>query len=366
MTEFDGKANILSIPPAAGNRQRWGGLSGSGVALVIGEAAGAERGVSLAITADSASALRLEQELRFYSDDSALTVLHFPDWETLPYDAFSPHHDIISERLHTLYQLGHAQRAVLVVPVTTLMQRLPPVSYVSGNSLVLDCGQRCDIDALSRQLDAAGYRHVETVFEHGEFAVRGAIIDIFPMGSELPYRIDLFDDEIDTLRTFDPDNQRTLEKVEAIRLLPAKEVPLDKPGIAKFRERWHDSFDVDHRRCPVYRDVSAGISPAGIEYYLPLFFDETASLLDYLPPHTTIFCVGELPGAAEHFWGDVQQRYGDCAIDPLRPVLPPAQLFFAVDQLFSALKNHSRIDCQSAPLQDAAGCHNFPCAEPPK
>ncbi|MGY8830475.1 MAG: transcription-repair coupling factor, partial [Pseudomonadales bacterium] len=211
-----------------------------------------------------------------------LPVLHFPDWETLPYDLFSPHQDIISQRIAALYRLPELKHGVLVVPITTALHRLAPKRFLLGSSLVMQVSQQLDVNQMRGNLEAAGYRCVDTVYEHGEFAVRGALIDLFPMGSSQPYRIDLFDDEIETLRTFDPETQRSIDKVESIKLLPAREFPLEKKAVTDFRGRFRERFDVDFRRCPIYQDLSTGITPAGIEYYLPLFFEETATLFDYL------------------------------------------------------------------------------------
>lgn len=263
------------FPTAAADRRRWGQLHGSAGALSIASTAERHQSLTLVITASSAIAAELEAELEFFlaSQDqtASLPLLQLPDWETLPYDYFSPHEDIISERLRTLYQLPLTSRGILIVPVTTILHRMCPPSYLQHNSLVLETGQGLDPTAMSRRLEAAGYRHVETVYEHGEYAVRGSLLDVYPMGSPLPFRIDLFDNEIESLRTFDPDSQRTREQIDAIQLLPAREFPLDKEGIARFRDKWHESFDVDHRACPLYQEVSAGAAPAGIEYYLPLF-----------------------------------------------------------------------------------------------
>jgi transcription-repair coupling factor (superfamily II helicase) len=359
----------LSSPPIsnrAGNRQHWGQLHGSAQALAIANAAIAHRGLSLVITADTSSALRLESELRFFCRSSkTLLVLHLADWETLPYDSISPHQDIISERLSTLYQLPSAQHAVLVVPITTLLQRLMPQSYLLGNSLVVARGEKIDIDRMRRNLEKAGYHCVDTVYEHGEFAVRGALLDIFPMGSNLPYRIDLFDDEIETLRTFDPETQLTIAQVDSIELLPAKEFPLDKAGINLFKQQWHERFDVDHRACPVFQDVSAGISPPGIEYYLPLFFEQCSSLFDYIPDSTQVYAVGDIEKAAEGFWAELYRRYENRRVDNHRPILPPKDIYLAIDELFSLLKNYPRTYVHALPLEEKAGHCNFSSSEPP-
>ena len=353
----------LTQPPVSnrpGNRQYWGQLHGAAQSVAIANAAKAYKGLSLVITPDTSTALRLETELSFFAGDtSALPVLQLADWETLPYDTISPHHDIISERLHTLYQLPSIKQGILVVPVTTLLQRLMPHSYLIGNSLMVSVGERIDINQLRQNLERAGYRCVDTVYEHGEFAIRGALVDLFPMGSDLPYRIDLFDDEIESLRTFDPETQLTIDKIEKIQLLPAKEFPLDKNGINLFKQQWLQRFDVNHKACPVFQDVSAGISPPGIEYYMPLFFEACSTLFDYLPQDTQVYALGDIEKSAENFWVELLRRYESRRVDPLRPLLPPRDIYLAIDELFGNLKNYCRTFVSSAPLDDKEGNINF-------
>src|SRR5690606_7472186 len=226
-----------------GNKTAWGNLPAAARALAIAEAASQHTGLSLVITRDTAMADRLEQELRFFAPE--LPVATFPDWETLPYDRFSPHQDIISQRLETLYRLPQVGHGILVVPMITLLHRIAPRSFLGGSVLMLKVGQRLDIDRMRQDLDAAGYRCVDTVYEHGDYAVRGSLLDLFPMGSRLPYRIDLFDEEIETLRTFDPETQRSIDKVERIHLLPAREFPLDKSALTGFRARFRERFEGD-------------------------------------------------------------------------------------------------------------------------
>ncbi|MET0380005.1 MAG: transcription-repair coupling factor [Spongiibacteraceae bacterium] len=346
-----------TIDPKTADRQRWGRLHGAAASLAAASAAHGLKRPLLWIARDTASARRIEQELRFFA--SALQILHLPDWETLPYDTFSPHQDIISERLTTLYQLPELQRGVLVVPVTTLLHRLPPPAYLQGNSLMIDVGQQLDVEQLRERLAAAGYRSVTTVYEHGEFAQRGSLFDIFPMGSDQPYRIDLLDDEVDSLRTFDPENQRTVDQVERIRLLPGREFPLSADAIKGFRERWHERFDVDHRRCPVYQDVSSGIAPAGIEYYLPLFFAQTATLFDYLPAGTVVLTDPGLEQTARSFWGEVENRFEQRQGNLERPLLAPREVFLPVDDLFALVKPHQQILLAEDSMGDGAGRRDF-------
>jgi len=356
----------LRLPPlpAASGKQHWGNLPGAALSLAIAEAANNAERFTLLLTADSQSAERLQEELAFFAPE--LPVLHFPDWETLPYDLFSPHQDIVSQRIATLYQLPELSHGVLVVPITTALHRLAPKRFLLGSSLVLDVGQKLDVEQMRLRLEAAGYRCVDTVYEHGEFAVRGALIDLFPMGSALPYRIDLFDDEIETLRTFDPENQRSIDKVESIRLLPAREFPLKKEAVTGFRARFRERFDVDFRRCPIYQDLSTGITPAGIEYYLPLFYEETATLFDYLPEDSQVFSLPGIEQAAEQFWNDVRNRYEERRVDPERPLLPPAELFMPVEDCFARLKLWPRVVASQQDVEPGIGRERFPAQPLPE
>lgn len=361
-------ANTTILASAAAitgqGKTAWGNLSGAARALAIAEGALLHQGLSLVITTDTATADQLEQELRFFAPD--LPVLSFPDWETLPYDRFSPHQDIISQRLKTLYQLPSVSQGILVVPMTTLLHRIAPRSFLGGSVLMLEIGQQLDMDKMRLNLDAAGYRCVDTVYEHGDYAVRGALLDLYPMGSRLPLRIDLFDDEIETLRTFDPETQRSIDKVERVHLLPAKEFPLDKAALTGFRARFRERFDVDYRRCPVYQDLSEGLVPAGVEYYLPLFFEELHSLFDYLPANTLLFSLPGIEGSAEHFWTDVRNRYQEQSVDRTRPLLEPAELFLGVEDCFALIKRFPRIVCHQENIGPATGNLHFSCQPPPE
>ncbi|MCE5362938.1 transcription-repair coupling factor [Pseudomonas anguilliseptica] len=352
-------ASVLRLPslPATAGKQHWGNLPGAALSLAIAEAASHAKRFTLLLTADSQSAERLQEELSFFAPD--LPVLHFPDWETLPYDLFSPHQDIISQRIAALYRLPELKHGVLVVPITTALHRLAPKRFLLGSSLVLQVGQQLDVNQMRGNLEAAGYRCVDTVYEHGEFAVRGALIDLFPMGSSQPYRIDLFDDEIETLRTFDPESQRSIDKVDSIKLLPAREFPLEKKAVTDFRGRFRERFDVDFRRCPIYQDLSTGITPAGIEYYLPLFFEETATLFDYLPADTQVFSLPGIEKAAEQFWVDARSRYEDRRVDPERPLLPPADIFLPVEDCFARLKNWPRVVASQDDIEEGVGRTRF-------
>ena len=342
---------------ATAGKQTWGNLPGAALSLAIAEAASSAGRFTLLLTADSQAADRLEQELRFFAPE--LPVLPFPDWETLPYDLFSPHQDIISQRIASLYRLPELSHGILVVPITTALHRLAPTRFLLGSSLVLDVGQTIDVEQMRTRLEATGYRCVDTVYEHGEFAVRGALIDLFPMGSKLPYRIDLFDDEIETLRTFDPETQRSIDKVDSIRLLPAREFPMQKEEVTRFKARFRERFDVDFRRSAIFQDLASGIIPAGIEYYLPLFFEETSTLFDYLPADTQVFSLPGVEQAAEHFWNDVRGRYEERRGDLTRPPLPPAELFLPVEDCFAQLKQWPRVVVSPDDIDTGVGRERF-------
>ncbi|MDX5298689.1 MAG: DEAD/DEAH box helicase, partial [Gammaproteobacteria bacterium] len=337
-----------ALPTKPADHRYWGNLHGAAGALAIFESACQHDGLTLVIAIDNAEAQRLEQALRFFLGQQTLggrtpELLSLPDWETLPYDLFSPHPDIVSERIRTLHRLTQSRHGILVMPARTLLQRLAPQSYLSGNTLMLKVGQTLDGEKWRARLDAAGYRHSETVYEHGEYAVRGAILDVFPMGADTPYRIELFDNEVETLRTFDPETQRTLDKIERVELLPANEFPWHKDARQQFRLRWHEQFPGAAKECPLYQDVLSGLKPAGIEYYLPLFFDTCATLFDYVPAQTLIFTPAELESVLNQVQQDVQARYEDRRHDRLRPILPPGSLFMRTDECFSQLKAYPRI-----------------------
>lgn len=354
------KSNVRSTAIPAATDQ----LYGAAQALAIYQTGSSYKGLNLVVTADLNQAEQLAAELVFFGAHAS-SVLVFPDWETLPYDSFSPHQDIVSQRLKTLYQLPQTQQGFLLVPVATLMHRIAPQSFVAGNSLILSTGQHFDSQQTRRQLADAGYRQVETVYERGEFAIRGSIMDIFPMGSEYPYRIDLFDDEIEALRTFDPDNQRTLDTIDSISILPGKEFPFDDRAIAQFRENWRIRFDTDPKTCPIYQDISHKIAPSGIEYYLPLFFETCGSLVDFLPANTLVFSVGAIDQIAAAFWKEITARHEQRCHDPQRPILKPAELFIPENQLFGELKNYRRIRLGQQTQEDTTASAKFVSEEPP-
>ena len=348
------------LPSDARQPVRWGCLHGASPALLIAAAATRYRGLVLVIAPDSQTVLRLETELRVFGG-SDLEILTFPDWETLPYDGFSPHQDIVSQRLAALYRLPQRRRGVLVAPVATLMQRLAPRDYLDRYALLLTVGERLDLGTFRQRLEAAGYACVSQVIDRGEFAVRGSMLDLFPMGAERPYRIELFDDEVESIRDFDPDTQLSVAKVERIELLPAREFALDKESITRFRQAWRRQFEGDPQRSPIYGEVSAGHAPGGIEYYLPLFFEQAATLFDHLPQSTLAIRLEGVDAAMAAFQDQIMDRYEQRRHDAERPLLPPPLLFLDAAQVERALARSPRIELSVA----GDGGINFPTAPPP-
>jgi len=332
-------------PRKPGQRFVWTHLPGSSRGLAIARTAEAHAGPLLVVTHDSRTAQQLEDELRFYLGDSkAIPLLPFPDWESLPYDAFSPHPDILSQRLEALYRLPELKRGIVLLAATTLAHRLAPRSYLAGHAFLFHTGDKLDIDSLRAKLTEAGYRSVAQVMEPGEYAVRGGLVDVYPMGAANPYRLDLFGENIESIRRFEPDSQRTLDKLADMRLLPAREVPLHAAGIQQFRQAFRARFEGDPQRVALYREVSKGSAPAGIEYYLPLFFERTATLFDYLPGATLCVSEPEVENTVSTFWRETEERYRILRTDPERPVLPPAELFLKPEELVGALSAYPQVE----------------------
>jgi len=303
------------------------------------------------VCADALAAQRLASEIAWFAP--TLRIVQFPDWETLPYDHFSPHHDLISERLATLYHLTRGECDVVLVASSTALYRLPPRTYLAAHTFFLTQGATLDVDGLRAQLALAGYTYVTQVVSPGEFSVRGGLIDLFPMGATLPYRLDLFGNEIEGIKTFDVDTQRTLYPVRDVRLLPAREFPLDDAGRTRFRTRYREVFEGDPSRSPLYKDISNGVAPGGIEYYLPLFFDATATFIDYLPAHALVVLHGDVPRSIDRFWEDTESRYKLLRGDKDRPLLPPTELFVPPDDFRHALREYSRIELPELAAQSA-------------
>jgi len=350
---------ILTCKPK--QRQDWGNLYGSSIGLVISQAA--QQAPLIVITPDSLTAQRLVEDIQFYAPD--LSLLNFPDWETLPYDLFSPHQDIISDRLTTLYHLSDIKKGVLVLPISTLMYRLAPTDYVKANSLLLIKGQQFHVEKFRQQLERNGYRCVSQVMEHGEFAVRGSLFDLFPMGSDVPYRIDLFDDEVDSIRRFDPETQRSQTTLDEIRLLPAREFPFNEESIERFSHQWRTEFGGNPLNCPIYQDIKSELASAGIEYYLPLFFEQTQTLFDYLPNQSVIMTFEGVLETAEQFWQEINDRYEQLRHDVQRPILPPKKLFIEVNQIFADFKAYPHIHINQTKTDKTTGI-NFTTQPPPQ
>ncbi len=329
----------IKLPPA-GERVRTPPLHGSADALMLAQLARARRPLAV-FTATAQDGQRLLEEIPFF--DKGLKVHLLPDWETLPYDPLSPHHDLVSERLATLYQLTQRALDVAIVPITTALYRLAPVEYLAARSFHFTQGTRLAPHELRAQLVTAGYTHVTQVVAPGEYCVRGGLIDLFPTGSALPYRIELDDDTIESIRSFDVDSQRSIYKVNEVRLLPAREFPIDEEGQTHFRRAFREKFEGDPSRSRTYKDVSKGVTSAGIEYYLPLFFDKTALITDYLPQDTLLCVQPRLQEAMEQFWVDTHARYTVLRGDRSHPVLPPHELFLTTDELFGAIKSYARV-----------------------
>ena len=342
----------------SGKRLRLPRPPGSADALLLAKVALRERDahhVTVIVTADASDARRLQNEIEFF--EPSLRCALFPDWETLPYDSFSPHQDLISERLATLWRISQRDRDtgadVVLVPATTALYRLAPPSFLAGYTFHFKAGQKLDEARLRAQLTLAGYAHVGQVVSPGEYAVRGGLIDLYPMGSNVPYRVDLFDDEIDSLRAFDPDTQRSLYPVPEVRLLPGREFPMDDDARARFRSRWRELLEGDPTKSRIYKDMGQGVATAGIEYYLPLFFEETATVFDYLGEQATVVLHGDLEPAFQRFWQDTRERYRLVQGDPERPALAPEALFLSAEQFYAQANNHAQLALRTD-TQDAA------------
>jgi transcription-repair coupling factor (superfamily II helicase) len=337
---FDLKKHL----PKPGQRFALPQLHGSSDAYALalaGLALKEQRQMLTVIVANASDGQRLLDEIPWFAEGK-LSCHLLPDWETLPYDAFSPHQDLVSERLATLHEIRNGQCDVLVVPATTALVRLAPPSFLAAYTFFFRQGESLDEAKLKAQLTLAGYSHVTQVMSPGEYSVRGGLIDLFPMGSALPYRIDLFGDEIETIRTFDADTQRSLYPVKEVRLLPGREFPMDEQARTAFRGRWRERFEGDPSRSPVYKDIGNGIASAGIEYYLPLFFDETATLFNYLPEDASLALVGDIEGAIQRFWQDTESRYKFLKSDRERPILEPKEIFLGAEDFFVCAKPHGR------------------------
>ena len=336
------RSQVPALKP--GQRVSWTLPSGSADALLLAElctTGSTQGGPWLVVTAEAADAQRLLDEVRWFAPSLRVGLL--PDWETLPYDSFSPHQDLISERLATLWAIHSGQIDVVIAPANTAIQRLAPPEFLAAYTFDFRQGEALDEAALRAQLVLAGYNHVSQVMAPGEYAVRGGLIDLHPMGSPVPYRVDLFGDTIDSIQAFDPDTQRSLYPVKEVRLLPGREFPLDEAAQKRFRARWREVFEGDPSRSPLYKDMASGVAGPGIEYYLPLFFEHTATLPDFLGPQTRVVLHGDIAAAIRTFWTDTQDRHRLLRHDPERPALAPDQLFLSEDAFFTRIKPYAQL-----------------------
>lgn len=336
--------SLIQLPnlPKPGQRVDLEALAGSADALTLAGLAAANPGRTLAVvTASAADAQRLLEEIPWFAPQLKVRLL--PDWETLPYDHFSPHQDLVSERLATLWAALQGEVQILLVPAATAVNRLAPPEFMAAYTFEFRKGQTLDAEKFRAQVTLAGYANVTQVVSPGEYSIRGGLIDLFPMGSQLPYRLDLFDDEVESIKTFDVDTQRTVYPVPEVRLLPAREFPLDDKGRTHFRQAFRERFEGDPAKSGIYKDISTGIASAGIEYYLPLFFDETATLFDYLPKDAIFVTHGDAPVAIAAFWNDTRSRYNLLQGDKARPLLAPEELFLTDEAFFVAAKSYGRL-----------------------
>ncbi|MBT8102130.1 MAG: transcription-repair coupling factor [Gammaproteobacteria bacterium] len=350
--------------PAAGSPAGWGRLIGASAALAAAELAMSVERPVLILADDPRHADQLEADIRFFAG-SDLPVAHFVEWETLPWDSFSPHQDIISQRLNVLAALPSMQRGIIIAAASVLQQRLPPVDYVAARSLSLSTGQTLHREDFTTSLVAAGYFRVPQVSEHGEFAVRGSLIDIFPMGADAPVRIDFFDDEIESLRFFSAETQLSGEKISRLSILPAREVPLDADAIHRFRDRYRERFEGQPGKSRVYREVSDGIAHGGIEYYLPLFFESTATLIDYVPNNCVVMAPSELDSLLRQFWAEASERYELCSLDPERPFLSVDETFVTPELVAAELEKLAVIRYSARSLAEARNVVNHDTRLPP-
>lgn len=346
------------IPTSPEQNLVWPGLTGCADALALATAVANEKRLFVIVTPDNQTALRLEHELAFFLNGQ-YPILHFPDWETLPYDVFSPLPEITSERLKVLALLPEVKRGALVVPVTTLMHRLAPREHVLANSFAIKVGDDFNLELNRIKLESVGYQCVSQVYQHAEFAVRGAVVDLFPMGSSMPFRIELFDETVESIRTFDPESQRSLEKINEIQLYPAREFPFTDTAIKLFRQAFRDQFPQTSNKNSLYTDVSKGLAPNGIEYYLPLFVTQTATLFDYLPASAILTVNGHFAEHSSAFFNDAQERYEQRKYDLERPLLRPEQLFLSPEELLAKVGRFARITLTASNGQDSP-CQTLP------
>ncbi|GBE09385.1 transcription-repair-coupling factor [bacterium BMS3Abin11] len=367
MSSYSVAADIFNpqLPGKSGQVLAWSELYGSSFGLAIVSAAHQHSGPIIVVTPDNRLTQSLEEEIRFYmGQHNSIPLLSYPDWECLVYDRFSPHQDIISQRLRTLASLPVQRQGIIILSISNLMQRTPPQAYIAAHSFSLACGDILDTDKFRLQLETAAYRHVSQVYEHGEYAIRGGIIDLFPMGSSQPYRIDLFGDEVDSIRLFDTESQRSAGTVNQIELLPAREFPMTEQGINRFRQSYREKFSGDPQQSLIYNEVSKGNIPPGTEFYMPLFFDDTSSFLDYLPVDSLLIMDKECEQTANTFQTEVIERFQSVGLDPERPALPPEALYQQYDELKKQLTYWPLIEYGPTPEHGEKACQRFATRRP--
>lgn len=352
-------STLLRFPNLT-KHQTWGDLPGCGLSLALAELCSKHSGIKLLITPNNLSAGELLAEIEFFLSSQEQEIILFPDWETLPYDQFSPHQDIISERLRALNRLEQTENAIVVTSISTLMHKLCPPTFLHQHTFMLQEKQKLSLALFRSNLQQAGYYAVTKVLEHGEFAVRGSILDVYPMGSKLPLRIELFDDVIESLRIFDPETQKTLKKIEALRILPAREFPLDEASIRLFRNAFRESFTGNPTQSAIYEAVSDGKLVGGIEYYLPLFFNETATFFDYLPKNTLLCLIDDIAKEAEGFWSEVTSRYEQYQYNIDRPLLPPNKGFLTATEVLTQINLYQKIRFLPVHADRKGTIYNFP------
>lgn len=358
--------SVLNLPITIHSKQTWENLQGSSLSLALAEFCQANTGTQLIIAPNNLMANQLLDELQFFMGEQPYKeLLLFPDWETLPYDQFSPHQDIVSERLVTLTRLQHTTDAIVISSISNLMHRLCPPEFLHQHAFTLQEKQTLDLHHFREKLQQGGYHAVNKVLEHGEYAIRGSIIDVYPMGSIYPFRIELFDNVIDSLRQFDTESQRTIAKITEIEILPAHEFPLNEESITLFRRAFREHFAGNPSLCPIYESVSNGQCPSGIEYYLSLFFTSTATIFNYLPQSTTIFLIDAIPKHAEQFWQELSNRYEQRRYDISRPILNPTTCFLTPTEFLTSVNNYAQIRCYQQSVEKKGHLIHFAIEKTP-
>jgi transcription-repair coupling factor (superfamily II helicase) len=352
---------LLSDPSGSASVGR---LIGASAALAAVELAGNSAGPLVVVASDPRQADQLEAEIRWFAGTD-LCVEHFVEWETLPWDSFSPHQDIVSQRLRVLGLLRTLDAGIVILSAQSMLQRLPPADYVAARTLSISAGEQLERQAFIDSLSAAGYLRVPQVEEHGEYAVRGSLLDVFPMGYGRPLRIDFFADDVESIRHFDTESQLSDDQLDSVRVLPAREVPLDDEDVRYFRRRYRERFEGRPAGSRVYREVSDGIAHGGIEYYLPLFFESTANLVDYLPANVAVMVPADLESVLEQDWREIGERYELCRLDAERPILSPEETFFAPTDVLQRLQDLRRLNWSSRTLDEREDTLNVPTRLPP-